>query len=183
MKKVLPLLAILAVAFPSIVFAYAIPARLIGASELVYIGKYMSVLPPSGNNITIETDVNISVKIPGNFSYIDVNRTIIICHHNKTIVIDIDKFRTIVNDDLLMLKERLLRHRYINEERIEEAEVIPVNSTYMIVKLPAWTVCRVFWIIPVNVTIAEQMLVDVNGTTYNVSEVRPWWSFLCTAYS
>jgi len=180
MRKLIVFLAMLGVAFTIV---YAVPARLVEASELVYVGKYIHILPPSGKNITIETDANISVRVPGNFSYIDVNRTIIIQHGNKTITINIEKFKTIANDGLLKLKQRLLQHRYIREERIGEAEIIPVNSTHMLVRLPASATCRIIWIIPVNITITSQMLVDINGTMYDITEVRPWWSFLCTAYS
>jgi len=179
MRKLFVFLAMLGVVFTIV---YAVPARLVEASELVYVGKYIHILPPSGKNITIETDTNISVRVPGNFSYIDINRTIVIQHDNKTITINIEKFKNITNDGLLKLKERLLRYRYIKEERIGEAEIIPVNNTHMLVRLPAWATCKIIWIIPVNITITSQMLVDVNGTMYNVTEVRPWWSFLCTAY-
>jgi len=181
MRKLVLSLAVLGILFAAVV--YAIPARLIEARELVYVGRYMQILPPSGKNITIETDVNISVRIPGNLSYIDVNRTIVIQHDNKTITIHIEKFKTIANDGLLKLRERLLQYRYIKEDRIREAEIVPVNNTHMLVRLPALVVCRIIWIVPVNITITAQMLVDVNGTMYNVTEVRPWWSFLCTAYS
>jgi len=181
MRKLVLYLAVLGILFASSV--YAVPTKFIEARELAYVGKYIQVLPPSGKNITIETDTNISIRIPGNFSYIDINKTIVIQHDNKTIAIHIDKFKTIANDGLAKLKERLLQHKYIKEDRIGEAEIIPVNNTHMLVRLPTWAVCRIIWIVPINITITSQMLVDVNGTMYNITEVRPWWSFLCTAYS
>lgn len=179
---------VVSILFLSAVFA--IPAKLVGVFKLNdhvgYVSRYFYSLPHRGFNIKIEVPsnvTNISVYVSGNFTYHMYNHTICIRHRHRNLTIKVEKFIEIIRYRIPELKHKLLNLTYINERRIiGNVTIVPYNSTVLLIKLPAWAICRVLWILPVNITIDGEMLVDVNDTVLATKIVRPWWAFLCTKY-